>query len=71
MPRVSSDYVPKYRLHRPSGEAHVTIDGQDFYLGPYKSKASYVEYDRLINEWLAGGRRLPIWIVSRPPRWSK
>jgi catalase (peroxidase I) len=37
----------------------VTIQGRDFYLGPWKSKASYVEYDRLIGEWLANGRQLP------------
>ena len=33
--------------------------GRDFYLGPWKSKASRLEYDRLIAEWLAAGRRLP------------
>lgn len=59
MPKVSRDYVPKYRLHRPSGQARVTIDGRDFYLGPWKTRASLVEYDRLIAEWIAGGRRLP------------
>lgn len=58
MPKVSRDYVPKYRLHRPSGQARVTIDGQDYYLGPWKSRASLAEYDRLISEWIAGGRRL-------------
>ncbi len=58
MPKVTSDYVPKYRLHRARGLARVTIDGVDFYLGPYKSKASYLEYDRIVNEWLANGRRL-------------
>ena len=42
----------------PVAKLRVTIDGRDFYLGPYKSKASYLEYDRLINEWLASGRRL-------------
>ncbi|MFO7904342.1 MAG: tyrosine-type recombinase/integrase [Planctomycetota bacterium] len=58
MPKVSRVYVPKYRLHRPSGQARVTIDGQDYYLGPWKSRASLAEYDRLISEWIAGGRRL-------------
>jgi len=41
------------------GQAVVTLNGRDFYLGPYRSKASKVEYDRLIGEWLANGRRLP------------
>lgn len=48
--------VPKYRLHRPSGQAVVTISGKDHYLGPWKSRASRVEYDRLIGEWLVQGR---------------
>ncbi len=50
---------PKYRLHRASGQAVVTLNGHDHYLGPWKSKASEVEYDRLVGEWLAAGRRLP------------
>jgi len=58
MPKVTKSYVPKCRFHRPSGQARVTIDGRDYYLGPWKSRASLAEYDRLINEWLAGGRRL-------------
>jgi hypothetical protein len=37
----------------------VTIRGRDFYLGPHGTKASKVQYDRLITEWLAGGRRSP------------
>ncbi len=52
--------TPKYRLHRPSGQAVVTLNGRDFYLGPWRSTASRAEYDRLIGEWLANGRRLPI-----------
>ena len=48
-----------YRLHKPTGQAVVTIDGRDFYLGKHGSVASHAEYDRLIAEWLANGRRLP------------
>lgn len=51
---------PQYRRHRSSGQAVVTIDGKDHYLGPYGTKASRAEYDRLIGEWLAGGRRLRV-----------
>jgi hypothetical protein len=50
---------PSYRKHRASGHAIVSIAGRDFYLGPWKSKASLAEYDRVIGEWLAAGRRLP------------
>lgn len=55
MPRLSHA-LPKYRKHRGSGQAVVTINGRDFYLGPHKTKASKIEYDRLIGEWLANGR---------------
>jgi len=51
--------TPTYRRHRPSGQAVVTLNGRDFYLGPYGTKASKAEYDRLVGEWLAAGRCLP------------
>jgi len=57
MPRLLNRN-PKYRKHRASGQAVVSIDGQDFYLGPYGTAASRREYDRIVAEWLAGGRRL-------------
>lgn len=47
--------VPEYRKHS-SGQARVTINGRDFLLGTYGTKASRLEYDRLITEWLASGR---------------
>ena len=48
--------VPKYRKHRASGQAIVTVNGRDHYLGPHKSKASKLEYDRLVNQWLVTNR---------------
>jgi integrase len=48
---------PKYCKHRASGQAVVTIEGQDIYLGPHGTAASKREYDRIIAEWLANGRR--------------
>jgi integrase len=51
--------VPSYRLHKPSGQAVVTLDGRDIYLGRYGSRQSRAEYDRLVAEWLAQGRRRP------------
>src|SRR5262249_37504945 len=36
----------------------VTIEGKDVYLGKWNTPESRAEYDRLIGEWLAGGRRL-------------
>ena len=49
--------TPKYRHHKASGQAVVTLDGIDHYLGPWQSKASQREYDRLTGEWLVNGRR--------------
>ena len=58
MPRLTQS-LPKYRFHRASKQAVVTLDGDDYYLGPHGTKASRLEYDRLIAEWLANGRRMP------------
>ena len=60
--RGPSKSLPKYRKHRPTGKAVVTLSGQDFYLGPHGTKASRIEYDRLIGEWLANGRRVPTFV---------
>jgi hypothetical protein len=56
MPRTAGCITPKYRQHKASGQAIVTIAGHDHYLGPWRTNASKVEYDRLIGEWLAAGR---------------
>jgi integrase len=50
--------TPSYRLHKPSGQAIVTLCGRDIYLGRYNSPESRAEYDRLIAEWLTNGRRV-------------
>jgi hypothetical protein len=57
MPTLSKS-IPSYRKHRASGQAIVTINSRDFYLGPHGTKASKLEYDRLIGEWLQNGRTL-------------
>jgi len=51
--------TPAYRKHKASGQAIVTIDGKDLYLGPFGSQRSKIEYDRLVGEWLANGQRRP------------
>src|SRR5512133_1466006 len=51
--------TPKYSRHRASGQAIVTVNGHDVYLGPYGTAVSRREYDRVIAEWLANGRRTP------------
>lgn len=54
-----SKRLPKYRRHKPSGQAVVTLGGHDYYLGKRQTLESKREYDRLIAEWLANGRQLP------------
>ena len=56
MPRTAGTSVPKYSKHKASGQAVVTIGGTDHYLGPHGTKASLIEYDRLIGEWISAGR---------------
>ncbi len=56
MARRTGHSVPKYRKHRSTGQAVCTIAGRDYYLGPHGTKASQVEYDRLVSEWLVSGR---------------
>lgn len=68
MPKLSNS-TPKYRKHRASGQAIVSLSGKDFYLGPHGTKASHAEYDRLVAEWLQAGRCLadeaePITVVE-------
>ena len=47
MPRKS---LPSYRLHKPSGQARVILNGKHVYLGKYKSDESMKKYARLIAE---------------------
>lgn len=59
MPKLKKRRVPAYRLHNPTGQAVVTLNGRDVYLGKHNTPASLIEYDRVIQEWLSCGRRLP------------
>lgn len=54
--RGLSKSVPKYRKHRASGQAVVTIGGRGHYLGPHNSETSIAAYDRIVAECLAAGR---------------
>ena len=51
--------IPSYRLHKPTGQSVVRLDGRDFYLGKYGSEESRESYHRKIAEWLAHGRVAP------------
>ena len=61
MPRQS---VPSYRLHKPSGQAVVTIrtpagDRRDVYLGVFNSPESRAEYGRLVAEIATSAAAVP------------
>src|SRR3954470_3940666 len=56
MPRLVNT-TPSYRVHKASGQAVVTLNGEDIYLGAHGTAASKREYDRVIGEWLARGRQ--------------
>lgn len=58
MPRLASS-LPKYRHHKASGQAVVTLSGLDVYLGLHGTRVSKAEYDRVVGEWLACGRQSP------------
>lgn len=47
--------IPKYRKHRGSGQAVVTINGRDYYLGVHGTTVSKRNYDQLIAEYLSTG----------------
>ena len=44
---------PRYRHHKASGQAIVSINGRDYYLGLHGSAGSREKYDQLIAEWYA------------------
>jgi len=55
MPKLVNS-LPKLRHHKASGQAVVTFQGRDYYLGRWRSKAAQAEYNRLAAEYLAHGR---------------
>jgi integrase len=62
---------PSYRLHKPSGQAIVTLpDGlggrHDVYLGKFDTEESWEEYNRVLTEWKVNGRRVPTTVAPAP-----
>jgi integrase len=63
MARRRKGELPRYRLHKQSGQAVVSLprgNGQyhDVLLGPFDTEEGKREYTRVINEWLANGQRV-------------
>ena len=59
MSSATSTRQPTYREHKATGQAVVTLNGKDIYLGRFGTQVSRAKYDRLIAEWLSNGRRMP------------
>lgn len=58
MPRLLNR-PPRLCKHKASGKAVVSVGGRTVYLiAPFGSRACRDEYDRVVAEWLAGGRKL-------------
>ncbi|MBI1371828.1 MAG: hypothetical protein GC159_03585 [Phycisphaera sp.] len=72
MPRKPSSRpprVPKYRLHKASGQAYVQFNNRRIYLGDYDAPQTREQYHRIIAEWEACGRRpLAAWNADGPRR---
>jgi integrase len=49
---------PSYRHHKATGQAVVTLNNKDFYLGVFDSPESKEAYNRIVAEWLVSGRQL-------------
>jgi hypothetical protein len=58
--------VPKYRLHKGSGQALVQVGGRRVYLGKYGSARSKEKYRRLVAEALTR-KDLPAAVRSNLP----
>ncbi len=50
--------MPDYRYHI-SGQAIVTLDGRDYYLGKHGSPRSHAKYLRLLQEYNDNGMKMP------------
>lgn len=64
MSKTTSRPVPRYRHHKPSGQAVVTMDGRDFYLGSWNGADSRREYDKLTGDCRRLPRTLRWWNTS-------
>jgi integrase len=57
MPKLTIS-VPKYRLHKASGQAVVELNRRTIYLGEHGTAASKSHYNQLVAEWQVAGRQL-------------
>ena len=57
MKRGRSKSAPKYRLHKRSGQAVVSINGKDIYLGKHSTEESQQRYRAAIADHWASANR--------------
>lgn len=60
MNAAKEPYTPAFRLHKATGQAFVELGGRRIYLGKHDLPEAREKYHRMISEWLAGGRELPV-----------
>lgn len=63
--------IHAYCHHKPSGQTYVTLrdlagNRHFVYLGPHDTEESHAEYRRVLVEWEASGRRLPVSTKAAP-----
>lgn len=56
----SQQRIPSLCLHKPTGQAYVSIEGRHHYLGKHGLPQTQERYNRFIAEWLSNGRRLRV-----------
>jgi len=59
VPARSRNRVPRYRIHKASGQGYVVLSGRPIYLGRHDKPESRRRYHQIIAEWLAAGRQPP------------
>ena len=60
MKSKSTTRIPSLRLHKPTGQAYIRLNGQMMYLGRHDKPESRTRYNQLVAEWLSNDRRLPV-----------
>ncbi|MCC6796666.1 MAG: site-specific integrase [Candidatus Hydrogenedentes bacterium] len=56
----TSHLTPKLRLHKSTQQGYVVLNGRYIYLGRYDHPATAERYHRVIAEWIANHRQLPV-----------
>ncbi len=56
---LKSPRIPKYCLHKGTGQAYVRVQGARHYLGVHGSEASIERYNRFVAEMVATDRATP------------